>query len=385
MATVQDIIVDRLIAKIENDKRVPWNKPFQAACMNWYSNREYRGVNKFLLPGGEYITPKQLQAYNTSHKTNFWFDKGTPAEIVVFYSNSKKSISPGLANSLIAQGKTRGLRQVDGAWVLVSWFLRYYRVYDIAYIREIINPQIKADPKYDGSVFQKETVMIGKTPSTTILRDDNNNALLLDGISPEDIKLLQPRIGVSVFDVHTPAEDIVAAYTKASGVTVRHDSPHGAYYTEISDSVYLPTRNYFKSSEAYYRVVFHELIHSTGIDSRLNRSCFKDYSSGKIERSKEELIAEVGGLLLASEAGFREDTTWADNSLEYVAGWCDWMAHNKSEVLSGMLAAEKAKNYILTCGEDVSNTAERAIDDSDASPEDSLEVIDDEGVVDQSE
>jgi antirestriction protein ArdC len=303
--SVQDIVVERLIAKIESENRLPWQKPFQTACMNWYSEREYIGVNKLLLSGGEYITFNQLMAYNKSKKTDFTV-KGLAWEIVVFYSKTEKKISNEEAQKLIKGGFSRMVKPTDKGWVKASWFLRYYRVYNIS----------------------------------TILPDSEGNKL-------------ESKIGVTVFEEHTPAEAIIDRYLDSSGVKIIN-SADGAWYRESADSVGSPPRTHYASQEAFYRVIFHELIHSTGIKTRLDRQCFKDYHEGSKERSREELIAEVGGLLLASEAGFRDDTEWAENSIEYLAGWCRWMKDNPTEVLNGMLSAEKAKKYILEAGGNVS-------------------------------
>lgn len=305
--SVADIVVEKLINKIENEGVLPWHKPFIAPCMNWYSKTEYRGINKVLLDGGEYITPNQLKKYNETHKTNYWFEKGTPYEIVVFYSKTEKQLTDKQVEDIKANGvpdKWVGkiYTDVDGSLVKRSWLLRYYRVYNIEHIKD---------------------------------KDGNK---------------LPPKLGKTVVEQHTNSEDIVNKYIGSTGVSIHNDST-GAYYTHLGDEVHLPKPNYFDSVEAYYRVLFHELIHSTGTNWRLNRACFEEYHTSNKIRGKEELIAEMGGLLLASEAGFREDTQLADNSLNYVQGWVSWMKGNPTEVLNGMLQAEKAKNFILSGGQ----------------------------------
>lgn len=304
--SVADIVVDRLITKIENEGRLPWYKPFIAPCMNWYSKTEYRGINKVLLNGGEYITLNQLKKYNEDKKVDYWFEKGTPYEIVVFYSKVNKKLSDTEISDIRKNGVPSKLvgnifTDSGGEMARRSWLLRYYRVYNISYIKN------------------------------------------------KEGEALPSKIGNSVIERYTDADKIVSCYTRASGVAVAHNAS-SAYYTETDDSVHLPLPDYFNSTEAYYRVLFHELIHSTGTAYRLSRQCFEQYQSNKEERGKEELIAEMGGLLLASEAGFRENTLLADNSLNYVQGWVGWMKGNPKEVLAGMLQAEKAKNYILSGG-----------------------------------
>lgn len=371
--SVADIVVDRLIKKINADKVLPWQKPFQAACMNWYKKNEYMGINKLLLGGGEFITKNQIEEYN-GKKKRFWFESGTPTEIVVFYSKTEKTITQGELESLKKRDPNwhRVVKPTDKGWVKLSWFLRYYRVYNIKYIRDISafeekvkDTELGAKIKENKGVFKKVQREIKGKVKYQLALDAGGNPQLIDGVTWDDIEVLESKLGNSIIEEHTPADDIVNKYTSATGVRVAHGAS-GAYYTHVTDSVHLPDKPKFKDTEAYYRVLFHELIHSTGITERLNRKCFHDYHQGSKERSKEELIAEVGGLLLASEAGFREDTELAQNSENYVAGWCSWMKDNTNEVLQGMLAAEKAKNFILSGGNSINEGTERNIDNPES-------------------
>lgn len=304
--SVQNIIVERLLEKIAKDKVLPWQKPFAFASINWFSEREYVGINKFLLDGGEYITPKQLETYNLKNKTNYWFDKGTPYELVVYYGPTFKELTADQEADLAQNGAKSKIynkvRHKDGKAVLVSWILRYYKVYNITYIKDKEGNTL---PSKMGRIFEERV---------------------------------------------TAPEEIIEKYVRGSGVKISEESIDAAYYTEVGDRVVIPKMTYFNSNEAYYRVLFHELSHSTGIEKRLNRECFKKYHETKEERSREELIAEISSLLLSSEAGFKEDTDLAKNSENYIAGWVKWMKENAHEVVLGMQQAEKTKNYILNGG-----------------------------------
>ncbi len=309
--TVAQIIVDRLIAKIKADKRLPWQKPFVSSSMNWFSKTEYRGVNRLLLDGGEYITPNQLKQHNEKTKSNFWFKAGTPYDIVVFYSVKDYPATPEEV-ARVKKG-AKGYVWIDGVLYRRVWILRYYRVYNIEHIS-----------------------------------------------TPSGEKLI-PRMGNTIVEKFTPADDIANKYLKVSGVRLHHDGAGNCYYTVRDDSVHMSSLGSFHSTEGYYRVLFHELVHSTGVEKRLHRSCFTDYRE-RAERSREELIAEIGGLLLASEAGFREDTKLGENSDSYIVSWISWMKESVNEVVNGMLAAEKAKTYIL-------NGVGAVLDDAESSGE----------------
>lgn len=300
--TVNQIIVDRLIRKIQENKKLPWQRPFLATSINWYSKTEYRGINRILLDGGEYITVNQLKEYNKSKKQDFWFPAGTPSDVVVFFMRKVEEISKSEYTTIKNSNtwKSNKVYMSEGKYYFQSYILRYYTVYDITYMRN--------------SVGEK----------------------------------LESKLGTSIIEVYTPAEDIVGKYTAASGVGVRYDGRGRCYYALSDDCVHMADRNTFKSQESYYRVMFHELVHSTGGDRRLGRTSFKRYVAEREERSREELVAEVGALLLASEAGFRGENWEQDNSDAYILSWVSWLREHENEVVSAMLEAEKAKEYILS-------------------------------------
>ena len=69
-----------------------------------------------------------------------------------------------------------------------------------------------------------------------------------------------------------------------------------AYYRPSQDLVNMPNSNLFSSDEEYYSTLFHELTHSTGHASRLNRTELSKANLFKShDYSKEELVAEMGG------------------------------------------------------------------------------------------
>src|ERR1700678_1152769 len=63
-----------------------------------------------------------------------------------------------------------------------------------------------------------------------------------------------------------------------------------AYYSPLADSVGIPSRNCFESAESYYLTLFHELVHSTGHASRLDRfdESSSDHQFGSESYSTEE-------------------------------------------------------------------------------------------------
>ena len=115
-----------------------------------------------------------------------------------------------------------------------------------------------------------------------------------------------------------------------------------AYYTTLRDTVTVPPRNAAKSAEEWYSTLFHELGHSTGHKSRLNRDMGGRYGTQKY--GKEELIAEMTAAFLCAACGIEKTTL--DNSAAYIDGWRKAIKGDRKMVIQAAAAAQKAADYI---------------------------------------
>lgn len=139
-------------------------------------------------------------------------------------------------------------------------------------------------------------------------------------------------------------EKIVNGYM--GGPEIRHFEQR-AYYKPFFDYVNMPKFNSFTSSEEYYATLFHELIHSTGHQSRLKRleTDIDSHGFGSKSYAKEELVAEMGASFLCSIAGI--DNVTIDNSAAYIASWLKALKNDNRLVVMAASQAEKATKYIL--------------------------------------
>lgn len=83
------------------------------------------------------------------------------------------------------------------------------------------------------------------------------------------------------------ANEIIRNYIQTSGVSLVHQKGDEAFYSPAKDSVTLPLAEQFQSQEEYYSTAFHEISHSTGHVSRLNRLKATAHF-GSTEYSKEK-------------------------------------------------------------------------------------------------
>ena len=120
------------------------------------------------------------------------------------------------------------------------------------------------------------------------------------------------------------------------------------YYSDRDDSVHVPVPELFNDSADYCATVFHELIHSTGIESRLNRKCFEKYGENVRYRATEELVAEMGASLVCGWADIPlskigDEEQWAS----YCHNWAQNLRDNPQIIWAAATSAKKASDYLV--------------------------------------
>ena len=119
-----------------------------------------------------------------------------------------------------------------------------------------------------------------------------------------------------------------------------------AFNVPSEDYINMPKMKTFKSSEDYYGVLFHELIHSTGHKSRLGRKeVVENPAFGSEPYSMEELVAEMGGCYLKSYTGL--PIANMGNNAAYIKGWLDVLSGDKSILIKAASRSQQAVDYIL--------------------------------------
>lgn len=149
---------------------------------------------------------------------------------------------------------------------------------------------------------------------------------------------------------HNPiaeAETIVNSYV-SNGPSLVHDHSDRACYSPDQDIVSMPNREQFPLLDRYYSTLFHELVHSTGHTSRLDRfnSESGSYSFNQDSYSKEELVAELGAAMLC--ATLEIDTSdLQQQTASYIASWINALSNDYTLIVSASSKAQKAADLIL--------------------------------------
>jgi antirestriction protein ArdC len=158
---------------------------------------------------------------------------------------------------------------------------------------------------------------------------------------------LPPRMRPVRHDVSVPQamRDVVDGY--ADGPELEHRPSVRAYYQPAVDRITLPELGQFADAPAYCGTALHELIHSTGHKSRLDRFAKNGAPQhfGSERYAAEELVAEIGASMLASMRGIPVSF---DQSAAYVASWLQALRDDRGLIVVAAQRAQKAVDRILT-------------------------------------
>ena len=143
------------------------------------------------------------------------------------------------------------------------------------------------------------------------------------------------------------AEAVIANYAAHNPALSieRGEQSDKAFYSPARDCVVVPALEQYSETAEYYSTLFHELTHSTGHKSRLDRLT-KTAAFGSQEYSKEELTAEIGAATLNTYCGIDNDKTMT-NSAAYLQSWLKALRNDPTMIIAAAGKAEKAVNFIL--------------------------------------
>jgi antirestriction protein ArdC len=258
-------IVNEKIVNLLKAGVIPWRKPWTSAGLprNLISKKPYRGVNVFLLSAAKYMSPFWL-TLRQANELGGHVRKGEESTIVVYWK----------VDDVIQRGEDSDVEEPE-AKPRRRFLLRFYRVFNLE--------QCELPP-----------VVMDKLPKIETHQHDPIEAV-------EKIMAGMP----------DPPEIIRAGSQ--------------AFYSPLTDRVTLPPRELFISAEAEGETILHELVHSSGSDTRLAREGLCEAAPfGSPVYSREELTAEFGAAYLCAESGISNAVLGSQAA--YIAAWLKRLA-----------------------------------------------------------
>jgi antirestriction protein ArdC len=280
-------VTDRIIELLEQGT-VPWHQPIRGSGgegmfpTNLVSERAYRGINVFLLA---------VSAWVEGYESPYW---------LTFRQAKEKCghVRKGEKGSLVIFWKQYATQDRESGKDITVPVLRHYTVF---------------------------------------------NTEQCEGIETRSPARPEPAAGEQAFRSIEAAAAIAAGFQ--GGPRVEHKGVR-AFYRPKDDLVRIAEPDRFVDPESYYSTLFHELIHSTGHSSRLDRGLDANLSPfGSPDYSKEELVAEMGAAFLAAAAGISSQTI--EQSAAYIDGWRRKLSSDTKLVIQAAGAAQKASDWIL--------------------------------------
>lgn len=151
---------------------------------------------------------------------------------------------------------------------------------------------------------------------------------------------------IAAFEPLEAGQLIVDAFLASTSHPTLAHGGGSAFYSPADDHVQMPPKAAFYSAHGYYSTMFHELTHSTGHPSRLDRQHKGKSYTGSESYSEEELVAELGAAFIAAECGI-STAEQLDQSAAYIHGWLSRLRNDSRLVVLAAQRAQKAADFIL--------------------------------------
>lgn len=143
-----------------------------------------------------------------------------------------------------------------------------------------------------------------------------------------------------------PVERIAQAdaFFDATGARVVYGGAH-AFYAPSTDHIQLPPFESFRDAESFVATRAHETIHWTAPPHRVDRDLSR-YHKDRSERSREELIAELGSVFLCADLGIVPELEPRPDHASYLASWLEVLSDDKRFIFAAAAHAQRAVAYL---------------------------------------
>lgn len=115
-----------------------------------------------------------------------------------------------------------------------------------------------------------------------------------------------------------------------------------AYFSVAKNEIIVPEKGQFKTGQAFYGTLFHEMTHSTGRSDVLDR--FNPTKFGSDDYAREELVAEMGAALVAQHYGMSQHIK--EDSCAYLKAWLGKLRESPRFIRTTLTDVKKATAMI---------------------------------------
>lgn len=119
-----------------------------------------------------------------------------------------------------------------------------------------------------------------------------------------------------------------------------------AFYRKSTDEIHLPKRDAFTDLPEFYSTAMHEIGHSTGHETRLNRDLSGGFGTAKY--AEEELRAEIASMFIEQDLGIETSEKHIENNSAYIQDWHDKIKEDPNVLFKAIADAEKICKFVMT-------------------------------------
>lgn len=293
-------LTNNVIALLEQ-QQLTWDKPwmslddFGGLARNASSGRMYSMVNQIIL---------SLELKNKQYAKNAWLTFKQIKELGGTIKKGEKSV-PIYFNTY-------------------TWKDKFDRKYTWEEIKNL-------------SMDEKKTLEIKSSYYLT-------SYLVFNVFQTKDLPDIYYQLPSAHFTISFEVEEIVERILDHHESSFNYflEKVNEAYYDVQKDVVVLPTKEQFTSPEAFYSTLFHEFIHWTGHESRLNRVTLMGTTQENY--ADEEIIAELGAMFICAQLGLTKDIS---QNAAYIQHWLSALKKDNRYIMKMVSFSERACKYIL--------------------------------------
>ena len=139
-------------------------------------------------------------------------------------------------------------------------------------------------------------------------------------------------------------DQLIDKLATGMGVSILTDGGDQAYYSATQDKIHLPSPESFESEYGFNSAALHELAHSTGHPSRLNRPQCAFF--GTAEYAYEELVAEMCSCFMGAELQTVATQEHIDNHKAYLQSWIRSIREKPEALVKAVKDAQAAAYFM---------------------------------------
>ena len=314
------------ISTLQGDWKKPWFSPQAAQLPRNLSGRQYNGMNSIIL-----MLQQEKNGWNTSRYATF--DRIMGLNYAQDKEGKRQPLTDENGEKLPMVSVKKGEKSTP---VMLTTFT-------------VVNSETKEKIKYDDyrQMSEEERAKYNVYPKLQVFNVFNLDQTNLKEARPEMYeKYASESQGlVEGSDKEMESFPAIDAMIDKDLWVCPIKPTHGdsAYYSPSRDVIVVPEKKQFVDGESFYSNLLHEMSHSTGSQSRLDR-LKPGQSFGSTDYAREELVAELTAALVSSKYGMTKHVK--SDSAAYLKSWLDNLHEDPSFIKSTLLDVKRSASFI---------------------------------------